>query len=638
MNNSNIELLLLTSVSILLLAIVYFTGKTIVQILKKQRIFASPTKKTYSNYGLFVAFLALLLYGIFSLPQVLEHETVLNEIVFSDSIYIYISKIFLLACLALTSVLFVLSTLFPAEERKYKYLLIIALLTILTGIANAGCIFILIRALDTDVNNMYGYFFLVTLFVFVVSKKITESYLIRTANKLIQEIRTNLIKNILETTYERFEQLEKGRIFATLSGDTVKISSSVAIVLKLITSSITIIVAFIYLWVIAQWATMSMIVIVFFLVLLYYFVAKKATVYIEKARSINDKYYHLLEGLVEGYPELSINTAKKQIYEEEIFALNKDLCDTNSTAQVQYLNARILSDTSIIMVLGVICFVVPLYFPSLQSNVLLSFLMVILYLFAPISDVITIVPTLNEIKISWDRINDFLKELELDKGERQSLQEIPTVSNFSLKDIEFNYKNKASEKKFKIGPIDLNLQQGEILFIIGGNGSGKSTLAKVITGLYKADKGTIKINGEVIDNASLGELFSIVFNDSYLFKKLYGIDVDKEKERIDSYLSLLKLDKKVRLMNSEFDTIKLSSGQKKRLALLKCFIEDSPIYLFDEWAAEQDPEFRKFFYRTLLQKMKAEGKIIIAITHDDNYYDVADKIIKLDYGSVSTSH
>ncbi|WP_430412117.1 cyclic peptide export ABC transporter [Kordia sp.] len=634
MNNSNIELLLLTSVSILLLAVIFFTGKTIVQIVKKQRSYVSPSKKVYTNYAVFITFIALLTYGIFSLPQLLEGETVLKEIIFSDSLYIQVSKVLLIVFITVTSILFFLSTLYTAEERKYRYLLIIALLTILTGIANAGCIFILIRALDADVNNVYGYYFLVTLFVFVVSKKITESYLIRTANKLIQEIRTNLIKNILETTYERFEQLEKGRIFATLSGDTVKISSSVAIVLKLITSSITIIVAFIYLWVIAKWATMSMIVVVFFLVLLYYFVAKKATIYIEKARSINDKYYSVLEGLVEGYPELSINNVKKRIYEKEIFALNKDLCDTNSTAQVQYLNARILSDTSIIMVLGVICFIVPIYFPSLESKVLLSFLMVILYLFAPISDVITIVPTLNEIKISWDRINNFIKELQLEKTQQQSVQEIASVDSFSLENIEFNYKNKSSEKKFKIGPVNLNLNKGEILFIIGGNGSGKSTLAKVITGLYKADKGILKINGKEINNASLGELFSIVFNDSYLFKELYGIDVEKEKERIDSYLSLLKLDKKVRLKNSEFDTIKLSSGQKKRLALLKCFIEDSPIYLFDEWAAEQDPEFRKFFYRTLLQKMKAEGKIIIAITHDDNYYDVADKIIKLDYGTV----
>jgi cyclic peptide transporter len=636
MNNSNIELLLLTSLSILVSAVVYFTVKTIVQIAKKQRIYVPPTKKTYTNYAVFLAFIALLLYGVFSLPRLLEGETVIKEIVFSGTIYMEISKYLLFAFIATTSLLFFLATLFPAEERKYRYLIIIALLTILTGIANAGCIFILIRALNADVNNIYGFYFLVTLFVFVVTKKITESYLIRTANKLIQEIRTNLIENILETTYERFEQLEKGRIFATLSGDTIKISSSVAIVLKLITSSITIIVAFIYLWVIAQWATISMIFIVFLLVSLYYFVAKKATVYIEKARTINDKYYTFLEGLVEGYPELSINTAKKRMYEKDMYVLNKDLCDTNSTAQIQYLNARILSDTSIIMVLGAICFIAPIYFPSLENNVLLSFLMVILYLFAPISDVITIAPTLNEIKISWDRINEFLKELELEKGQKKALQEFASVDTFALENIQFNYKNKTSEKKFKIGPIDLNLNKGEILFIIGGNGSGKSTLAKVIAGLYKADKGTLKINGEEIDNDSLGELFSIVFNDSYLFKKLYGIDVDKEKERIDSYLSLLKLDKKVRLMNSEFDTIKLSSGQKKRLAFLKCFIEDSPIYLFDEWAAEQDPEFRKFFYRTLLQKMKAEGKIIIAITHDDNYYDVADKIIKLDYGTVTT--
>jgi putative ATP-binding cassette transporter len=63
-------------------------------------------------------------------------------------------------------------------------------------------------------------------------------------------------------------------------------------------------------------------------------------------------------------------------------------------------------------------------------------------------------------------------------------------------------------------------------------------------------------------------------------------------------------------------------------------MENKSIFVFDEIAADQDPEFRKFFYKTLIPQMKKEGKIIIAITHDDHYFDIADKIVKFDEGRI----
>ncbi len=185
-----------------------------------------------------------------------------------------------------------------------------------------------------------------------------------------------------------------------------------------------------------------------------------------------------------------------------------------------------------------------------------------------------------------------------------------------------------------MGPVNLEVKRGEILFIIGGNGSGKSTLANLLTGLYNADDGTVEINGNRINNIELGELYSTIFSSNHVFKKLYGIDTINKKEQIDYLLKLLKLEGKVNIENGIFSTISLSNGQRKRLSLMKCLLEDSQIYLFDEWAADQDPEFKKAFYRELLPQMKKNGKIIIAITHDDNYFDMADKVMKLDMGKV----
>ena len=163
-----------------------------------------------------------------------------------------------------------------------------------------------------------------------------------------------------------------------------------------------------------------------------------------------------------------------------------------------------------------------------------------------------------------------------------------------------------------------------------------SSLGKMLTGLYVLDEGTIKINDKEIPNYQVGEYFSAVFNDYFLFKKLYEIDFKREenKEKARHFLETIQLQDTVEIKDNEFSTLDVSGGQRKRLALMQCCMEDSPIYLFDEVAADQDPQFRRFFYRELLPQMKEGGKIVIAITHDDHYFDVADRLIKLDMGQI----
>lgn len=213
------------------------------------------------------------------------------------------------------------------------------------------------------------------------------------------------------------------------------------------------------------------------------------------------------------------------------------------------------------------------------------------------------------------------------------------VDRIIARDVVFSYEGETEEEEgFTVGPLDFEAQKGEITFIIGGNGSGKTTLAKLLTGLYLPEKGDIRIEGKDLSDNDLGEYFSTVFSGYHLFEKLYDVDMSKKEkmEQADHYREVLRLQDKVEIQDNAFSTIDLSGGQRKRLALMQCYLEDAPIYLFDEVAADQDPEFRKFFYRDLLQRMKDDGKIVIAITHDDHYFDVADKIVKLDMGKVES--
>ncbi|MEN9207898.1 MAG: ATP-binding cassette domain-containing protein, partial [Gloeomargarita sp. GMQP_bins_14] len=176
---------------------------------------------------------------------------------------------------------------------------------------------------------------------------------------------------------------------------------------------------------------------------------------------------------------------------------------------------------------------------------------------------------------------------------------------------------------------------GEIVMIMGGNGSGKSTLAKLITGLYTPQSGQIIFDGVPVDAHNrywYRQHFAVVFSDFYLFDSLLGINDDPTLAQ--QLLQKLQLDHKVRIENGRFSTIALSQGQRKRLALLVAYLEDRPIYLFDEWAADQDPRFKDFFYREFLPQLRTEGKTVLVISHDERYFACADRLIKLDYGQV----
>ena len=204
--------------------------------------------------------------------------------------------------------------------------------------------------------------------------------------------------------------------------------------------------------------------------------------------------------------------------------------------------------------------------------------------------------------------------------------------------VSFTYANPGGDDEgFTLGPIDLSFSSGEVVFVTGGNGSGKSTLVRLLTGLYTPRSGHIRLNGRAIDDSSREQYrqhFSAVFADFYLFDRLFGVDAPSRGAEIQQYLALLGMDRKVRVLGDKFTTTALSSGQRRRLALLAAYLEDRPVYVFDEWAADQDPSYKETFYLRLLPGLRARGKCVIVITHDDRYFRFGDRVLKLEAGRI----
>ncbi len=232
--------------------------------------------------------------------------------------------------------------------------------------------------------------------------------------------------------------------------------------------------------------------------------------------------------------------------------------------------------------------------------------------------------------------------LLLDKADEECTEFRPRTAweQIEFRGVTHAYRRDGQAHGFTLGPLDLEFRTGEILFLVGGNGSGKTTLAKLLTGLYLPADGALCVDGQPItatEREGYRQLFSVVFDDVVLFDSLWGLEAAGLDERAQRYLQELELDHLVTVTDGAFSTIRLSRGQRKRLALLTAYLENRPIYVFDEWAADQDPVFRRVFYERLLPELKSRGKTVVAITHDDRYFAAADRVIKLEEGHVVES-
>ena len=287
--------------------------------------------------------------------------------------------------------------------------------------------------------------------------------------------------------------------------------------------------------------------------------------------------------------------------------------------------------------LGVVIFGAGL-FAAIDVKVLAGYVIVFLFMLIPLDGLLNNLPTLNAARVSLGRIEDVL--LELPEAEAEAhVTPFKHFQTLSIKGLTHRYYREKEDGVFQFGPIDLTFKPGELTFLVGGNGSGKTTLAKLLVGLYAPEGAEVRVDGQAITDANriqYRQLFSAVFSDFYLFESLLGIgsarnDLDA---RANALLAKLHLDHKVKIVNGAFSTRELSQGQRKRLALVVAYLEDRPFYLFDEWAADQDPVFKAVFYQELLPELAARGKAVLAITHDDRYFHLADRCIKLENGVV----
>jgi putative ATP-binding cassette transporter len=613
-----------------------FIAYIIFGIVKSTRSFQPINVSKAGEAILSIVMIIPFLYGLYKLPNAIAGFT-------WDAIEVWMPLSFsvmiklIVASIVISYISYFFTLWFPDKSKLKGALPRLLLVSALSGIANLVLILLITSRLNSQMEMKFLIFYFgLTLSVYLIGRRFVQIRLIKLTRDLIYDLRIQLLDRIFKTSYQKFEKIDRGRIYTTFNDDVGTIGESTNMFIMLVTNLFTATAAMLYLATMAFWATSLTILLVLTLSSLYYFVSRTTHHYFEEARDSRNVFMTLLNGMIDGFKEISLHLNRKVLYKEDIAKSADEYRQKISTASIRYVNASLVGEVVLVLILGTAAFVFPVMFPDIRPSVITMFIIVLLYLIGPVNAILHSVPATMRLRVAWNRVQQFIKDIPA-SGET-NIASVPikadTIHSLKAEQVKFVYDND-DEHSFEVGPINFEVNRGEILFIIGGNGSGKTTLAKLLTGLYEPVEGAIFINGKKMLPSQLGDHFSTVFNPLHLFEKLYDIEVAEKTADIEKFLNLLDIKDKVQVLeNGKFSTINLSGGQRKRLALLLCYLEDSPIYLFDEWAADQDPEYRRFFYRILLPEMREKGKIIIAITHDDHYFDIADKILKLNQGQL----
>ncbi|MFL6798335.1 MAG: cyclic peptide export ABC transporter [Xanthobacteraceae bacterium] len=344
----------------------------------------------------------------------------------------------------------------------------------------------------------------------------------------------------------------------------------------------------------------------------------------KEAGERENRLYDRLTDLLDGFKEVRMNQARSDDLFDDTVEVSRVATNIKIRTQSESFRRLVFTQASVYLLLGGVVFVVPALSDTTGSAVTQT-TTALMFVVGVCLGLIQTIPVVSAADTAADNIANLEQRLQstIPVLEAANVEPRRTFQRIEMRNVEFRYVAKTSDAVFQVGPVDFSLRLGDLVFITGGNGSGKSTFLKVLAGLYEPDSGEITVDGMRVNDRrreSYRSLITAIFADYHLFQRLYGIR-DPDLDEIDRLLEQFKLDTKTSLTNGEFRTIELSSGQRRRLALIVALLEKRPILLLDEWAADQDPEFRRKFYHEMLPTLHRNGATIVVVTHDDRYLE-----------------
>jgi putative pyoverdin transport system ATP-binding/permease protein len=513
---------------------------------------------------------------------------------------------------------------------------------IVSGLANAALIALIHRAINQGQSPTPSlvWSFVALCILLPVSRFAAQGLLTYLSQKAIFDLRTHLSQRILAAPLRHLEGIGAARLLATLTDDVIVISNALVNIPLFFMHTAILVGCLVYLGWLSWMVFLAVLGFLVVGVMSFRFAAGIAGRYLKRAREAQDAMLGHFRALTEGTKELKLHGRRRQSFMKHLFEETATAYRRfNIIGNTTYAGAASWAQFLFFALFGLLLFGLPHVIVT-DNFTLNGYALTLLYMVIPLDVATSMFSTLGRASVALNKVEALGLSLEKDAisdGNVAGTDIARSWESIELAGVTHTYHRERENSSFTLGPIDMTLEQGEIVFLIGGNGSGKTTLAKLLTGLYTPESGEIRLNGQLVTPENVEQYrqnFSAVFSDFYLFERFLGLQHAEIDEHVRRYLTQLQLDNKVQVKDGMLSTIDLSQGQRKRLALLTAYLEDRPIYLFDEWAADQDPLFKDIFYLQLVPELKARGKTVLIISHDDRYYHVGDRIIKLDYGKL----
>ncbi|GAF62057.1 LOW QUALITY PROTEIN: putative ATP-binding component of a transport system [Psychrobacter sp. JCM 18903] len=477
----------------------------------------------------------------------------------------------------------------------------------------------------------------------LVTTFVSQYALTRLGHQFVYELRTKLVKQIIDTKVPQIDHLGSARLLASLSSDIQSITVAFVRMPELVQGVILSVGVALYL----GWLSLPLLLIVMFWIAMTIWIStilvKHVYTHLRELREINDLLYEDYQSIIDGRKELALNQHRaEKLYKDDFLNHAKSYQNRVIKSDTYHLSAVNWSNIMMFAAIGVV-FAVSNYL-AIPMGIATTFSLTILFMQSPILHAVGAYPTLQTAQVALDKIQSlelaeyqptFTTDIVVNNWQSYHSMILAIVMQVTIP-LQMRRSKKMSMLAIILKSVNLTLKRGDVVFLIGANGSGKSTLAKIITGIFTPSIGAVKIDSQLVDsenNADYRQLFSAIFSDQHLFKQLIGREGQQPDEAlVNTWLHKLNLQDKVSVTDNQLSTDKLSQGQRKRLAMLIAVAEQKDLLLLDEWAADQDPAFRRVFYQTLIPELKALGKTLFIISHDDGYFEHADRLLLMKEG------
>lgn len=511
----------------------------------------------------------------------------------------------------------------------------------LGGVSSTGLVALINQSAEIEASGKSAtwqfFAFLLLLFLYMLALRKSNKENVASTQTLMHTFKLRIMSQVLKSDLKTIDDIGRPWILQTLVRDTQTVSQSILNLVQIAQSGSTIFFLMIYLAIISFPAF----IMIFISACLIFFLVSKR---IEQTNEAFKKAWHqegenfqIFSDFMDGFKEIKMNSKRAAEISQEMVYESRKTKFMKTEAMFAMVNTSNTPQLLFYLLVAVAVFVLPIVIKDYSHSVQ-TVTTSIMFLVGALGGVVQNIPAIAQANASAEELFNLEEKLLKIKEEPVDfdLQDPPVMTNLELRNIVYQYDESSKKEIFTLGPISYVFEAGKIYFVRGNNGSGKSTLIRILIGLYQPTAGSIYVNGELVPqptSLSYRNLFTVVFSDFYLFKKLYGIYIADDAV-VNAAIDLLEMGNKIQIIDRSISDINLSTGQKKRIALITAILEDRQIIVLDEWASDQDPEFRKYFYQHILPELQRRGKTIIAITHDDQYYDYCDSILEIKNGTL----